>query len=719
MISASKEFKEKLKSGANVVNYADITLSSGTVLHLEPKDFMIGGCHIEDKTTDGKFGVGFVIGKTLTIKIANHDERFSRYDFYQSIINLYVALVLDDGTIEKIRKGVFYTMVPETPGDIIEISAVDGMYRLDRDYSSSATIYPSTLQKIITDACLDCGIPIGFTQFDNMSYTVKENPEKATYRQVVSWACQIAGYNARIDSAGYMRLIWYNTNLLDAYNYIGGDFKTYPHDTIVDGGGFKDYSANTIISGGTFTDEMPEHIFRIKSLDVHTDDVQITGVKVIGEDEKKSIFGEEGYLIEIKDNPFVNGKESTVAKYLGQRMIGMVFRPFSAEILNNPLYEPFEVARVSDAKGNAYYTLINSISYKIGGYTSVACEAEDPTRNGSMYYSQAAQAVVEARRNTEKKLTSYDKAVQQMNQLAMNSMGYHTTYEDQPDGSRITYLHDKPKLSDSRIIYKQTIDGFFISTDGGKSYTAGFDSQGNAVLNILNAIGINADWINAGTITGREISGGTINGARFTGGSIEIFKKVNGVSQNVFVANANGAGFGVNAETIRYLYNEGYVGVYGNTRLYGALINYTSKNIKSVSVGNNKIDFYDWVQNGDYVGSVGSLRVNETNRVGVGIWCESGNTLSLGYSYDAGGSKKIKNMINFDSAKPNDPPWIANTVSGRILTTGGEFATVKNGLITDIPESQALSRAILFSSGSGSSLVLKVKNGLVTELDVI
>ena len=57
MIIASREFKEKLKKGANLVNYADITLSDGTVLNLTYKDFMIGGCQIEDKTTDGKFGV--------------------------------------------------------------------------------------------------------------------------------------------------------------------------------------------------------------------------------------------------------------------------------------------------------------------------------------------------------------------------------------------------------------------------------------------------------------------------------------------------------------------------------------------------------------------------------------------------------------------------------------------------------------------------------------
>lgn len=502
MINASKEFKEKLKNGANLVNYADITLSDGTSLSLTYKDFMVGGCTIEDKTTDGKFGVGFAVGKTLTMRIANYDERFSGYDFYNSIINLYVAMLLDSGKIEKIRKGIYYATVPSTTGDVIEISAVDSMFLLDRDYSNCQTSYPATLQTIISDCCLDCGIPIGFRQFDNMSFMVQEKPEGLTYRQVASYAAQIAGYNVRIDNDGYMQLVWYNTALLDMYNnYNGGNFKTYPHDTIVNGGDFKNYSADTIIRGALFTEEVPEHIFRIKSIDVHTDDIQITGVRVVGDEDVSVLFGEEGYVIEISGNPFVNGKENAVANYLGGRMVGMTFRPYTAEILGNPLYEPFDVVMLSDRKGNVYYSIINSISYSVGAYTQIACEAEDPARNGSMYSSASAAAVVEARRNTKKQLTTYDKAVQQMNQIAMNAMGYHTTYEEQPNGSRITYLHDKPSLEESSIIYKQSIDGFFISTDGGESYTAGFDKNGNAVVNILYAIGIVCDWIKGGTLT--------------------------------------------------------------------------------------------------------------------------------------------------------------------------------------------------------------------------
>lgn len=505
MINASKEFKEKLKDGANIVNYADVTLADGTVLHLTYKDFMVGGCSIEDKATDGKFGVGFVVGKTLSMRIANHDERFSQYDFYGAAIHLYVALLLDDGTIEKIRRGVYYAMVPQTPGDIIEISAVDGMYRLDRDYSASGTIYPATLQTILTEACQDCGIPIGFRQFDNMGYIVDERPESGTYRQVLSYACQIAGYNARIDNAGYMQLIWYDTDLLDRHNYVGGNFRTYPHGTVLDGGGFKDYGTGTVISGHGFADRMPEHVFRIKELSVHTDDIMVTGVRVSGEDDVSELYGEEGYVVELKGNPFVLGKERQVAGYLGQRMAGIGFRPFSAQVLGNPLYEPGDVVVLSDRKGNVYCSLLNSVSYTAGAYTQIACEAEDPVRNGSMYVSaSAATAVAAARRDAEKQISEYDKAVQQMNQLAMNAMGFHTTYVDLEDGSRIVYLHDKPTLEDSKTIYKQAIDGFFISTDGGKSYTAGFDSQGNVVVNILYAIGIVADWIRTGRFQVRK-----------------------------------------------------------------------------------------------------------------------------------------------------------------------------------------------------------------------
>lgn len=465
MIKTASKIKEELNTGATTVNYADIVLNDGTVINLEPENFMLSGCSIEDKTTDGKFGVGFTIGKTLFLRIANHEEQFTQYDFYSSIINLYIETIFEDGTIDKIRKGVYYTIVPETPGDIIEISAVDGMYKFDKEYTESKTKYPASLLTILTDACLDCGIPAKFREFDNMHFVVQEKPENVTYRQVVSYVCQIAGYNARIDNDGYLELVWYDTE-----------------------------------------SETPIEITYFKSLNVHTDDVIITGVQVVN-GETSVLFGDTGYTIKIESNPFVAGKEQEVADYLGARMVGVRFRPFNAQIPNNPLYEPFEVCNITDRKGNVYRSIINSVSYQVGGYTGISCEAEDPVRNGSMYVSAAAQAVAEARKNAQKYLSEYDKAVQNMTEIAMNTMGYFTTNEKQTDGSIITYVHDKPDLQDSTTIYKKGIDGFFISTDGGKSYTAGFDKNGNAVLNILSVIGLSANWITAGRILVKDDDG--------------------------------------------------------------------------------------------------------------------------------------------------------------------------------------------------------------------
>ena len=82
MINANKAFKSQIKK----VNYADIILRDGTVLNLGPSDFILGGFSMTDETTTGKFGVGSAVGKTISLTINNHTNKFSMYDFYKSMI---------------------------------------------------------------------------------------------------------------------------------------------------------------------------------------------------------------------------------------------------------------------------------------------------------------------------------------------------------------------------------------------------------------------------------------------------------------------------------------------------------------------------------------------------------------------------------------------------------------------------------------------------------
>lgn len=529
MINASNEFKTLLKKGAKLVNYADITLKDGTVLNLGPSDFSVGGFSMSDKTSSGKFEVGTTIGKTIRITIANHTNKFSAYDFFKAIIYVYVAIEKTDGTVLKERKGKYYVINPTTPSDTIRLDGVDSMYLFDKDYKAG-TAFPATLQTILSDCCIDCGVNIGFGEFDNWNYVVMHKPEDCTYRQVVSWVAQIAGYNARINNNDYLELVWYE-NATERDGIDAGNFFIYEEDTI-DGGDFTDYSTDSIIDGGLFTDEEEtEYIRRIISLSVSTDDVVVTGTKVEFNDVVGT-WGSDEYMINIRNNPLVEEKEQEIAEYLGRRMIGLFFRPLSCEIPNNPLLESYDTAYIFDRKGNTYFTLLNSIDYSISGATKIACVAEDPVLNESSYMSESAKAVVQAKKNTEKQISTYDKAVQNMNMLASNAMGLYRESETQTDGSVIYYMSNRPinkengicVFEENSIVYKMTADGFFVSEDGGLSYTSGFDSEGNAVVNVLSAIGITFDWARGGTLS--------LGGYDNLNGVIKIYDR-NGVNTGV------------------------------------------------------------------------------------------------------------------------------------------------------------------------------------------
>lgn len=99
----------------------------------------------------------------------------------------------------------------------------------------------------------------------------------------------------------------------------------------------------------------------------------------------------------------------------------------------------------------------------------------------------------------------------QMATLIINGLGLHRTLVAAEGGGYRIYLHNKATLAESDTQYIFTSEGFLVSTDYGQTWNAGFDSQGNAILNSLATITLRALEINGGTITGSVINGATIN----------------------------------------------------------------------------------------------------------------------------------------------------------------------------------------------------------------
>lgn len=228
------------------------------------------------------------------------------------------------------------------------------------------------------------------------------------------------------------------------------------------------------------------------------ENIKITGVQTT-DNENTYTYGTDGYILAI-ENSLIEDKNLLV-NTVGAKLVGLTFMNFSGEHLSYPLAEFMDLAYVIDRAGKTNRTILTDITFNFLGFTQLKCSAENSVRNSSKYVSAETKAIQKSSAITEKKISKYDEAVQSLTALMTQGMGFFKTEEIKEDKSVVFYLHNKERLEDSNIIWKMVGDAFAVSTDGGKTWNAGLDSNGNAVVNVLSAVGINCDWIHSGTLT--------------------------------------------------------------------------------------------------------------------------------------------------------------------------------------------------------------------------
>lgn len=546
MRNVSKQFREQLQSkDRHLLYWADITLLDKTVIKLNNDKLMQSdGFKIDDATSGtSSFDVGSIIINKLSLKLDNMDDVYSTYDFDGASVVAYVGMKLPDGTIEKIRIGTYTVDEPKAVETTIVLECLDNIRLLDKAYSKSTLKYPATLLQIVKDACKNCGLILNTKNFEHSGYVVENRPddEATTFREVMMWVAQIACKYVRCDEYGRVFLSWYDERdyldefvladevenkihadageeiiifappAVDPEKMDGGRFdKDLPYSTgdSVDGGLFNPWENKTTYDAGVFeTMKTYHHIWSLFSLNVGTDEIQITGVSVSLENESgegsKYLYGETGYVISIEKNELIQSEAqaNSVAVMVGEKLVGMVFRTFDASHLSDPTIEAGDSAYVTDRKQNSYKTYVTNTIFTAGGAQKSSCGAETPARRQSDRFTQATKAIVEAKKNTAKQISTYDESVQMLTNLMTQSFGVYKTAEQLEDGSTIYYMHNESTLEESDTIWKMTADAFAVSTDGGKTWNAGMDSQGNAVVNVLSAIGIRFDWARGGILT--------------------------------------------------------------------------------------------------------------------------------------------------------------------------------------------------------------------------
>lgn len=515
-VSAKWQRAVMLDNNININCFADIVTASGEKIPISDSELWANGFEVNDSTSsNGTFTIGALIAGKLKIKLNNIYEDYSKYDFDNASATAYVSKSFSDGTTEKLKIGEYRVSETSYDGSLITLTCLDNINNFNREYDSNLS-YPTTAYEVVRDACIKCDVPFTMARFDNSDYVINEIPsdnQKLTYGQVIAYILQLSGLWGKCGHDGELLIGWYDMSQFGSQNYNGGTFSTkttpYSDGDSVDGGNFTDYSSGDIADGGTFTEARNYHnIYTQKDLNVATDDVVITGVKVIvtsKEDKAKDVnalAGKEGYVVSISDNPFIPAdKAQTVANYIFKKIGGMRFRPLDATLLSNPLIESGDVALVTDHKQNTYSCFISNRTFTVGSGTKISCDAENASRNSADKFSNETKAIVQARKVAQAQLSVYDKQMQLLTQLMSQSLGLFKTEQVQEDGSIIYIMHNKADLNSSNIQWKMTANGMAVSNDYGKTWKAGIDKDGNAIFNIMSAIGINFDWAHGGTLT--------------------------------------------------------------------------------------------------------------------------------------------------------------------------------------------------------------------------
>lgn len=495
MINVTNQLKTESLLNSNYYVTANAVLRDGTTLKLEKEDFYLDGNSIVDSSDSGDFPIGVAIEKTATLALVNDDDRFSDYNFAGAQFTLFLNLQLSD-RLETIRRGTFIVSKKPATSDEINLTLLDYMSKAETGYNTNL-VFPCSVREVLEDACQQTGIVLGDATFKNADYQVQKKPENTTFRAVIGMVAALAGGNARIDENDNLRIITFDDNTdtitletIPWYDINGNtilDIDSNEIETILERKGFKPNFINNLI--------------------YDVDDVVVTGVKYVN-NETEYKYGTDGYVITI-DNKLLTGNEQVGVDLIGKELVGMRLRPFSCDSIAIGYATFGDRITFSDIKGNIYYSYLTDVDFAFSGSTSFACNAKSMEDIDADYPNSMQVEVDNLKKDSEKKITAYDAKLKQMNELAANTLGFYYTEEIQADGSTVSYRHDKPTLADSKVIYKTGVDGFFLSVDGGQTWKAGFDSNGDAVLNILYAIGIQSEWINTRGFTAKDNNGNT------------------------------------------------------------------------------------------------------------------------------------------------------------------------------------------------------------------
>lgn len=511
---------------AKILIEMNVTLANGAEIVLDNSKIWKRSLSVDSSTSEaGNFTLGTCAAKKLMFSLNNIQGEFNLYDFIDATIRLKVGMMLSTGkTI--VDYGIFTITGGTYDEHSIDIIALDNISKLSHVYASRFN-FPMNLRDLVISCCDACGVSLNVASLPQYagSFRVMSLPSNnsLTYASLVVYAAQICACYVKCQPNGTIAFGRYEFGNIPE-TYFGGTFdtKTTPYS---DGanlwGGTFAFNDGDNVHGGTF-DWTGYHVINTQiSATIDTDDARITGVLVTSvpnddnnADADSVLAGTEGYVISITDNPLIQrGQASSVASYLLSVLNGMDFRPFNGSIPTNPAIEAGDVGIIADSKGNYHRVFFSNVVWRPVGAMSIACDAQNKNRQNVNNSNAMTEVLQKAKQFVEGERTSRENQMIALQEEIANASGFYESSESDGQGGMIFYQHNRPSRAQSDIIWKETATTRSVSTDGGKTWNFAINADGNAIANRLAVVGLDAGWINAGTLKIGGKSTGNTDGA--------------------------------------------------------------------------------------------------------------------------------------------------------------------------------------------------------------
>lgn len=442
----------------------------------------------------GGFKIGSAAATMFSVRIRK-DERFNKNELSSAVLKPRITLYDSNGNVvDNVNIGTFFTRKIIVSGTDLKLDCSDRM-----DDASDIPYTPLNMPCSLYEICTN----IANKLFSSFANTVDELPflstiiddsifEGYSLRQVISLIAEATGSFAIFNYDGELEFKWFTESGIELR---------------------EDWSKKAIVlNGNTFTTD--------------GNPVKVTGVSVVSGEENKALVGTEEYLLEIIDNPIAEAFPEGTAAAVYARVKDTLYIPSVWDRLGgDPSIQVGDIVTVIDNKEpynpehydeyGKHKLYVSQKNWKYNGAFSETYEAQalpkqnkNSKMNISKRLSRLAKQIVETENSLTNEMDKRQLALLMFNSAIAGSMGLYQTVIKDENGGDIVYYHNKPNLSDSKIVYTYGANGFAWTNTGWKGdatvWKYGFDKNGNAILNAIYAYTLSADVITSGLLKSKN-----------------------------------------------------------------------------------------------------------------------------------------------------------------------------------------------------------------------